>query len=221
MQLFATRWNRTLENSAGNALGALLPLGLPSDHRQRGHGHDSHLLQAHGILEQHEYALSGSDDPNLSTTDLFRRGLLRPTALEIFYRCLDRNLKAGVREKTICYAFTGHEPHRPKLPTETQRHSGAPADVAHDGSRSPAIRGGSRQHAHPSQSSNLFSGQDASKWYASRKLDGVSLHHRRTLQPETSPSGSQTWKVMSISSLSRTVGPFRRWQCWSARSRRC
>lgn len=166
------------------------------------------FLQDHGILEQHEYALSGSDDPNLSTTDLFRRGLLRPTALEIFYRCLDRNLKAGVREKTICYAFTGHEPHRPnyqpKLKGLPELPPMSPTTAALRQQFEVAL-GNTLFRAHLP---TLFSGQDASKWYASRKLDGVRCIIIVRLQPETSPSGSQTWKVMSISSLSRNGRPF-------------
>lgn len=69
----------------------------------------SKFLHHHGIIEQHNYALSGVYDDNLTVEEVIRRGLLRPTALDIFTRCLDKNLKAGFNEKNLRNAFVDRD----------------------------------------------------------------------------------------------------------------
>lgn len=167
------------------------------------------FLDHHGIVEQHEYALSGSDDPNLSTSELFRRGLLRPTALEIFYRCLDRNLKAGFRERILHQAFAAGSsaPHREstgKVNSEQKSRASDPSNPLRESFQVALGRTITREEL-PS----LFANSDAPKWYASRKLDGVRcLFVIRLHQKPAQNDVGDKWKVGSIVALSRNGRPF-------------
>ncbi|CBQ70598.1 conserved hypothetical protein [Sporisorium reilianum SRZ2] len=166
------------------------------------------FLEQHGIIEQHEYALSGSDDPNLSTTELFRRGLLRPTALEIFYRCLDRNLKAGFGERILHQAFAaGSPPHSKstsKVDKSQQGRSSDPTISLRESFQVALGRTITREEL-PS----LFANTDAPQWYASRKLDGVRCLFvvRLHLKLQKDVAGAK-WEVGSIVALSRNGRPF-------------
>lgn len=165
------------------------------------------FLERHSIIEQHEYALGGFEDPNMSTTDLFRRGLLRPTSLEIFYRCLDRNLKAGFGERILQQAFAIS----PNTSTSTSGKGKAPqqsrtveAPVPFRGSFEVALGRTVTRAELPS----LFASKDAPKWYASRKLDGVRCLFVVRLQEDYDAGGPGKWKVASIQALSRGGRPF-------------
>ncbi|PWZ03189.1 hypothetical protein BCV70DRAFT_197422 [Testicularia cyperi] len=178
------------------------------------------FLEIHGILEQHEYALSGADDPNLSTTEIFRRGLLRPTALEIFSRCLDRNLRGGFSEKILHQAFrrSTQTNEKGKGKADGQDRGSDPASEGkHSISGSVAPSGsqlfkGSFQVALGKAISrahlpSLFVDNNAPAWYASRKLDGV----RCLFVVECKFRGdTQTgdFEVVNIQSLSRNGRPF-------------
>lgn len=165
------------------------------------------FLEQHGIIEQHEYALSGYDDPNLSTSELFRRGLLRPTALEIFYRCLDRNLKAGFRERILHQAFA---------PVSSLQQGPKGEEGTHQRSRSsdpPTALRESFQVAlgrtiTREELPSLFANPDAPGWYASRKLDGVRCLFIVRLRRKPMNDAQAKWEVGSIVALSRNGRPF-------------
>ncbi|TKY84932.1 hypothetical protein EX895_006012 [Sporisorium graminicola] len=166
------------------------------------------FLEEHGIIEQHEYALSGFDDPNLSTTELFRRGLLRPTALEIFYRCLDRNLKAGFRERILHQAFAAGSSSHHQASTDTEdspqqsRTSDSPISLRK--SFQVALGRTITREELPS----LFANSHAPRWYASRKLDGVRCLFVVRLHQKSKEDARKTWEVGSILALSRNGRPF-------------
>ena len=167
-----------------------------------------HFLDKHGIMEQHEYALSGFDDPDISTTELFRRGLLRPTALEIFYRCLDRNLKAGFGERILRQAFAAST-------SSVSSDAAAKASTKHkDRAAEPLIpfRGSFEvalgRTVTRAELPSLFTSKDAPRWFSSRKLDGVRCLFVVRLQPVSDERVSTEWKVTSISALSRNGRPF-------------
>lgn len=167
------------------------------------------FLNLHGIIGQHEYALSGFDDPHLSTSELFRRGLLRPTSLEIFYRCLDRNLKAGFGERILRQAFVtdGSPSHIQSSKDHKQaqkQDDPSDAPVPFRGSFEVALGRTVTREELPS----LFSSSGAPKWYASRKLDGVRCLFVIRLQQEHVDHGPAEWKVTSIQALSRNGRPF-------------
>ncbi|SPO21687.1 uncharacterized protein UTRI_01170_B [Ustilago trichophora] len=166
------------------------------------------FLDRHGIVEQHEYALSGFDDPNISTTELFRRGLLRPTALEIFYRCLDRNLKAGFGERILRQAFSeslSSSPGSAGKSSRQQKNQISDAPIPFRGSFEVALGRTVTRAELPS----LFAGRDeAPKWYASRKLDGVRCLFVVRLRQDEVDDGAAEWKVASILALSRNGRPF-------------
>ncbi|SNX82580.1 uncharacterized protein MEPE_01286 [Melanopsichium pennsylvanicum] len=164
------------------------------------------FLDQHRIIEQHEYALSGSDDPDLSTSELFRRGLLRPTSLEIFYRCLDRNLKAGFREAILRQAFAA-SPLTPstkaiKAKSKQQQEPPDTQPITFRGTFEVAL---GRTVTRP-ELPTLFTNKDAPRWYASRKLDGVRCLFVVRLQRRDDDKAQ--WKVASILALSRNGRPF-------------
>lgn len=165
------------------------------------------FLDKHGIIEQHEYALGGYDEPNLSTPELFRRGVLRPTSLEIFYRCLDRNLKAGFGERILSQAFAA-SPSLDQKPEST-----ANQQDKSQGSDSPTFRGSFEvalaRTITREELPSLFADEAAPRWYASRKLDGVRCLFIVRLRSDRSDGDAQArWKVASIEALSRTGRPF-------------
>lgn len=166
------------------------------------------FLNQHGIIEQHQYALSGHDDPDLSTTELFRRGLLRPTSLEIFYRCLDRNLKAGFRERILHQAFASNsslDPWSTGKVLERHQQNTLDSPISFRGSFEVALGKTITRQDLPS----LFANEAAPRWYASRKLDGVRclfIVHFRAEQAEG--DARAMWKVASIQALSRNGRPF-------------
>ncbi|SOV06625.1 uncharacterized protein UDID_01802 [Ustilago sp. UG-2017a] len=166
------------------------------------------FLEQHGIIEQHEYALGGYDDPNMSTTELFRKGLLRPTSLEIFYRCLDRNLKGGFGERILQQAFAANSDAsastNEKGKNAAKQGRAAEAPIPFRGSFEVALGRTVTREELPS----LFASKDTSKWYASRKLDGVRCLFVVRLQKEFNGNGSAWWKVASIQALSRGGRPF-------------
>ena len=157
------------------------------------------FLDQHGIMEQHEYALSGYDDPDMSTSELFRRGLLRPTSLEIFYRCLDRNLKAGFREGILRQAFAKDSPR-----TFGQQGRTSDTPIPFRGPFEVALGKPVTRAELPS----LFGSEDAPRWFASRKLDGVRCLFVLRLQQEQIHNAPAHWKVASILALSRNGRPF-------------
>lgn len=166
------------------------------------------FLDRHGIIEQHEYALAGFEDPSISTTELFRRGLLRPTALEIFYRCLDRNLKAGFGERILRQAFSISPPSSAGSAGKSsnqQKDQTSHTPIPFKGSFEVALGRTVTRADLPS----LFAGKDeAPKWYASRKLDGVRCLFVVRLQQDEVGDGAAKWKVASILALSRNGRPF-------------
>ncbi|KAJ9477536.1 DNA_LIGASE_A3 domain-containing protein [Pseudozyma hubeiensis] len=166
------------------------------------------FLHEHGIIAQHEYALSAPDDSDMSITELFRQGLLRPTSLEIFYRCLDRNLKAGFGGRILHQTFA-----TASLPDEQSKDK----FESHDGDRNPqasvSFRGSFEvalgRTITREELPSLFSNDAAPQWYASRKLDGVrclfTVHFRRD---QVGDDAQAKWKVASIEALSRNGRPF-------------
>ncbi|GAC97061.1 hypothetical protein PHSY_004645 [Pseudozyma hubeiensis SY62] len=166
------------------------------------------FLHKHGIIAQHEYALRGTDDSDMSTTELFRQGLLRPTSLEIFYRCLDRNLKAGFGGRILHQAFATAPIHDEQSNVKIENHDGdrhPDAPVSFRGSFEVAVGRTITREELPS----LLSNDAAPRWYASRKLDGVrclfTVHFRRD---QVGDDAQAKWKVASIEALSRNGRPF-------------
>uniref|UniRef100_V5ET69 ATP-dependent DNA ligase family profile domain-containing protein n=2 Tax=Kalmanozyma brasiliensis (strain GHG001) TaxID=1365824 RepID=V5ET69_KALBG len=163
------------------------------------------FLDQHGIIEQHDYALKPADDADAKSSDLFRRGLLRPTSLEIFYRCLDRNLKAGFGERILRQAFAGIPlPQRQSWRKEDPRQKNRTVDPLTLIRQTFDVALG--KPVTRDELPSLFEDKEAPAWYASRKLDGVRCLFVVRLQREDAASAG--WKVSSILALSRNARPF-------------
>lgn len=171
----------------------------------------SKFLHHHGIIEQHKFALSGAEEPDISTSELIRRGILRPTALDLFTRCLDRNLKAGFKEKTLRMAFAGVDEGETHAPTDLNESEGTQNGEARPLDWTQIFPGAFEAALGKSVSlaelPMLLESTSPRKWLASRKLDGVRclIVIQGTMSDMT---GRLTLAIDSVNSFSRNGRPF-------------
>ncbi|PWN47693.1 hypothetical protein IE53DRAFT_371254 [Violaceomyces palustris] len=189
----------------------------------------SSFLKRHGILEEHRFETSSSSSlPSsdhrktvIEHQDLLRLTQCQPTVLQVFGRCLDRNLKAGFSTRTLEEAF----------PCSAESFRSRSADVVREHEESPGWNGREGKvegHGSVSRMTKEFQvalGRSVNKselakifkepredWFASRKLDGVRcivfIDFAPPLPDLVDEGIRSKLEVVSISTLSRSGRKF-------------
>ncbi|EPQ28285.1 uncharacterized protein PFL1_04112 [Pseudozyma flocculosa PF-1] len=188
------------------------------------------FLQRHGILAEHDDALSDSSsgDAELDNRESIRKVLMKPTVLEIFMRCIDRNLQAGFGEKMLVQAFNGRHRQQQNDDGNDAAENGTAADKeSGKGKQRLVDEGDAGNGSVPGMKTSTFevalgktvmldelpeiftSKQgEPQGWFASRKLDGIRCIIFVDFDPDLPSSPDRPLVIQSIQTLSRTGREF-------------
>ncbi|KAN0060929.1 hypothetical protein ACQY0O_006663 [Thecaphora frezii] len=180
------------------------------------------FLSRNGILAEHEDALTVSDtgDADIDGRESARRAMMHPTLLNIFMRCLDRNLQAGFGEKMLIQAFSNHpasaeaafDSNDPKNGKGKQksREDGGKTAPPQLGMKASAFEVALGKSVTRDELSSIFSTKlgDPQSWYASQKLDGIRCIVFVDFDIPLPEFRAEPLVIQSIQTLSRTGRAF-------------